>query len=195
MKRPKKPAAPRRIAATPAPDLATPTAERTRQGRLEQAQTYEFDPGDRSERITARPLRDLNASAAKRLARCPGLTSSQIVAGGLFERDHEVGRLEPRMTANLSAAGGGGRAGADEMPLKVLEARDRKHAALEALRAGGAEVRSVVEAVVLNGVTVTETGQSRYANRSAAKAWVSLALTVGLSLLEGHYRTVGRMAG
>lgn len=195
----KKPSAPRRIKAAqpPAqPDPAAPTPERRLRGWLAEDRTWEFEPaepGQPARRVAAKPLRDLNANAARRLSRCPGLTPGQILAGGLFERDHEVARLEPRMTANLSGTGGS-RGLTDELPLRVLEARDRKQAALSILRLGGPEVVRVVESVVLDGVTVTDTGQARYANRSAAKAWVSLALNVGLTLLESHYRLTKRMA-
>jgi hypothetical protein len=173
-----------------------PTPERQKHGRLTEARTYEFesDEAGRLERRTVNTLRDLNAVAASRLAKA-GLTSGQLMAATLFERDHETGRLEPSLTVNLAAVGGGsGGRVVDDLPAAVLDARTRCHAALTALRAAGPTVVQVIEEVVLNGVAVTAVGAERHTDRRAAKAWAILALEVGLTLLESHYRTVGRMA-
>ncbi len=175
---------------------ADPTPERQGRGQLTETRTYEFEPDEagRPVRRTTRTLRDLDATAAGRLAKA-GLTRGQIVAAALFERDHETARLEPSLTVNLAATGGGGGGRqADALPAAVLDARNRQHAALTALRAAGPTVVGVVEEVVLAGVTVTAVGADRHADRRAAKAWAGLALEVGLTLLEGHYRTVGRIA-
>jgi hypothetical protein len=179
------------------PDTASrPTTERQKRGNLVEARTYEFEPGEtgRSERRTALTLRDLNATASSRLAKA-GLTASQLMAASLFERDHETGRIEPRLTVNLAAVSGGSSGHtADDMPVAVLDARARCHAALTTLRAAGPNVVTVVETVVLSGAAVTAVGAERHTDRRAAKAWALLALEVGLTLLEGHYRAVGRMA-
>jgi hypothetical protein len=172
-----------------------PTPERQGRGQLAETRTYEFEPDEagRLVRHATRTLRDLNATAAGRLAKS-NLTRGQIMAAALFERDHETARLEPSLTVNLAATGGGGGRQADTLPAAVLDARNRQHAALSALRAAGPTVVGVVEEVVLAGLAVTAVGAERHADRRAAKAWAGLALEVGLTLLEGHYRALGRMA-
>jgi hypothetical protein len=179
-----------------ATEHAGPTPERQGRGQLTETRTYEFEPDEagRLVRRATRTLRDLNATAAGRLAKA-GLTRGQIMAAALFERDHETARLEPSLTVNLAVTGGGGgRRQADALPAAVLDARDRQYAALSALRGAGPTVVAVVEAVVLAGVAVTAVGAEHHADRRAAKAWAGLALEVGLTLLEGHYRRMGRMA-
>jgi hypothetical protein len=175
---------------------AAPTPERQGHGRFTQVSTYEFEPDEagRLVRRATRALRDVNATTAGRLAKT-GLSRGQIIAAVLFERDHETARLEPGLTVNLAAVGGGsGPRQADALPAAALDARARQHAALTALRAAGPTVVGVIEAIVLTGAPVTTVGSEHHADRRAAKAWAMLALEVGLTLLEGHYRTVGRLA-
>lgn len=169
-----------------------PTPERKAKGPLGEARTFEFDPeAPGHARRPARTVRDLNATAAQRLGRLSGLTPAQVLAGGLYERDHETSRLEPRLTVNLAAVGGAGvRA---EPGAAAMAARDRVHAALTALRSAGPDVVRVVEAVVLGGETLTGVGEARYANRQTARVWATTALVAGLSVLEAHYRERGRM--
>ena len=175
-------------------DPAGPTPERQSRGQLTETRTYEFEPDEagRLARRATRTLCDLNATAVGRLAKSD-LTRGQIVAAALFERDHETARLESGLTVNLAATGGGVRK-ADALPAAVLDARNRQYAALSALRAAGPTVVGVVEEVVLAGMAVTAVGAQRHTDRRAAKAWAGLALEVGLNLLEGHYRAVGRIA-
>ena len=169
-----------------------PTPERQAKGPLGEARTYEFDPEAPGHvRRSARTLRDLNATAAQRLSRLSGLTPAQVLAGGLYERDHETARLEPRLTVNLASVGGAGVSA--EPGAAQLAARNRVHAALTALRAAGPDVVRVVEAVVLGGQTLTGVGEARYANRQTARVWAITALVAGLSLLEAHYRGTGRI--
>lgn len=167
-----------------------PTPERRRRGSFAHATTYERDA--EGERKPARAVRDLNASAAKRLARCRELTAAQVMAAVLFERDHETARLEPRVTANLLSSGAAKRVSLSDA---VVQARDRKHHALNALRLGGPDVVRVVEDVVLNSVTVTDVGKMRHRNKDSALAWAGMALSAGLHMLEAHYRASGRIAG
>jgi hypothetical protein len=169
-----------------------PTPERVAKGALGEARTFEFDPeAPGLSRRPARTVRDLNATAAQRLSRLSGLAPAQVLAGGLYERDCETARLEPRLTVNLAAVGGAGvRA---EPGARELAAKDRTHAALTALRAAGPDVVRVVEAVVLGGQTLTGVGEARYANRQTARVWATTALVAGLSLLEAHYRERGRI--
>jgi hypothetical protein len=190
-----KKAAKARLAIRPTTKIApsmTPTPERVAKGPLGEARTYEFDPeAPGLSRRPARTVRDLNATAAQRLARLSALTPAQVLAGGLYERDHETARLEPHLTVNLAAVGGAGvRA---EPGAAQLAARDRVHAALTALRCAGPDVVRVVEAVVLGGQTLTGVGEARYANRQTARVWATTALVAGLSLLEAHYREKGRI--
>ncbi len=118
----------------------------------------------------------LNATAAGRLAKT-GLTQGQVVAAALFERDHETARLEPSLTVNLAATGGEARQ-ADALPAAVLDARNRQHAALSALRAAGPGRRG------RRGCPGRRNGDPRsapgcnHADRRAAKAWAGLALEV-----------------
>jgi hypothetical protein len=173
-----------------------PLPERAIRGVFEEESTYEFELQEdqrgnvRPMRRQAKPLRDTNADATKRLSRIAGLTEGQIAAGGFFERDHELAHFQQRVTANLMGSGGG--AGRD-LSTVAMEARDRKHAALKILRNGGADVVAVVDAVVLNGTTATDAGAGRYVKDSARRVWALAVLSIGLSLLEGHYRAEGRL--
>ena len=178
----------------PASPSDGPTPERRAKGDFAEARTYEFeapDDGAPARRIV-RTVRDLNAGAATRLRRLD-LTPGQRMAAVLFERDHELARLGPRMTADLGRIGRGGPG--DGVRLSVLEARDRRQVALSALRMAGGDTVRLVEAVVLNGVSVTgaSAGQTRYAHKAAAIAWAGTTLSIGLTLLEGHYRASGRL--
>jgi hypothetical protein len=181
-------------AKAPDPTIAWPTRERQRKGDFVEARTFEFEP-DEAGRLIRKPVRTIRANYASvttRLAKYDMLRPSQILAASMFERDHETGRLEPKVTVNLMGIGGGGGEGVAET---VLDARDRKHHALNALRIAGPDVVRVVEDIVLNSASLTAVGLTQRANRSAALAWANLALDVGLNLLEAHYRTTGRLTG
>lgn len=172
--------------------LPAPTPERLAHGAFGEARTYEFDPqAPGAPRRLARTVRDLNATAAQRLGRLSGLAPAQVMAAALFERDHETARLEPRLTVNLAAVGGGGLRA--EPSMAAMRARDRVHAARAALRLAGPDVVRVVEEVVLSGEPLTGVGESRYANRQTARVWATTALVAGLCLLEAHYREDGRI--
>lgn len=176
------------------PSIAWPTAERQRQGAFTEARTYEFDPDEPGDapRRTVRTIRDLNANVATRLAKS-GLTPDQLMAAVLYERDHEIARLEPRLTVNLRAVGGGGRP-SDDLPGRVQDARDREHQARAVLRLAGPELVALVDAIVLTGLAVTTVKSERDTDRRAAKARTMAALEIGLNLLAAHYRATGRMA-
>lgn len=169
-----------------------PTPERARRGDFRPATTYERD--SEGARVPVRTIRDANASVAKRLSRC-NFTAGQIMAATLFERDHEAANLDPRVTINLLGAGGGRAEISEATAKRLLDARDRKHHALNALRLGGPDVMRVVEDVVLNANTVVQVGKTRHRNPNAASAWAGTALGIGLHMLEAHYRADGRIAG
>ena len=176
------------------PSIAWPTEERRRQGAFVEARTYEFDPDDQgrtSVRRTVRTLRDLNANAATRLAKC-GLTPDQLTGAVLYERDHETARLEPKLTVNLGAIGGGGRP-ADDLPERVQDARNREHQARGALRLAGPDLVALVDAIVLTGLAVTTVRSAKDTDRRAAKARTMTSLEIGLNLLCAHYRATGRL--
>jgi hypothetical protein len=185
-----------RPAASPRdPSIAWPTAERQRQGAFVEARTYEFDPaepGGASVRRTVRTLRDLNANVATRLAKC-GLTQDQLTAAVLYERDHETARLEPRLTVNLRAIGGGGPL-SDDLPERVQDARNREYQARGALHLAGPDLVALVDAILLTGIAVTTVRSARDADRRAAKARTMTTLEIGLNLLCAHYRATGRIA-
>lgn len=177
------------------PSAVCPTAERQSHGDFIETRTYEFDPQDREgtgERRTARTLRDLNANAATRLAKC-GLAAEQLAAAVLYERDHETARLEPRLTVNLRAIGGGGPV-SDDLPERVQDARNREHRARGILRLAGADLVAVIDAIVLTGLAVTTVRSVRDVDRRAAKARTMATLEIGLNLLCAHYRATGRLA-
>jgi hypothetical protein len=172
------------------PGIVWPTHERMAMSGFVEARTFEFEPANEGSAVRKpiRTIRDLNATAAGRLSKL-GLNRQQLMAANLFEQDHETARLEPRMTANMT--GGGGRV--EDMANRVLEARDKKHNAMNALRLAGPTAVRVVEDVVLNSITVTTVGGVFHANRMAAKAWAQMALEIGLNLLAAHYVARGRM--
>ena len=177
------------------PSIAWPTAERQRHGAFVDTRTYEFDPdepGGATVRRTVRTLRDLNANAATRLAKCD-LSQDQLAAAVLYERDHETARLEPRLTVNLRAIGGGGPP-SDDLPERVQDARNRQHQARGILRLAGVDLAALVDAIVLDGLAVTAVRSSRDTDRRAAKARTVTTLEIGLNLLSSHYRAKGRLA-
>jgi hypothetical protein len=175
------------------PSIAWPTAERERHGVLADVRTYEFDPDEAggASRRMVRAIRDLNANAATRLAKS-GLTPDQLMAAVLYERDHETARLEPKLTVNLRAIGGGGRPN-DDLPTRVQDARDREHQARGVLRSGGADLVALIDAIVLTGLAVTVVRSDKDTDRRAAKARTMATLEIGLNLLAAHYRVTGRM--
>lgn len=175
------------------PSINWPTPERQAMGGFAEARTYEFEP-DAEGRPTRRPIRTIraaDATAAARLAKY-SLTPSQIMAASMFERDHETGRLEPKLTANMEGQGGGKRG---DLGSAVMDARDRKQSALMALRVAGPIVVQVVEEIVLNAATMSAVAGRRTPHKKAGMLWANLALGVGLTMLEGHYRSAGRMTG
>ncbi len=135
--------------------------------------------------------RDPCADTRTRLERFDKLKPEQIDAGVRLATDWENSSLEPRMTANLMATGGGssGDAWATGLSKRTMAARDEVHYALQALALGGPEVVVVVEAIVLRGETATAVGRQTYAerNKHRASANASTALGIGLALLARHY--------
>jgi hypothetical protein len=169
-----------------------PTDERAERGDLvlERVVGYAVQ-GDRPGRQPPRrvtmgyAIRDRSSEARTRLKRFGRFSSEQIDAGVHLEKDWETARLEPRMSANLMRAGAGI---AGSVTDAAIDARNHVHAAVSALRLGGEEVVRVVEAVVLQGVTTTEAGSARYADKGRGIAHVTALLEVGLNLLATHYR-------
>jgi hypothetical protein len=175
------------------PDRAWPTAEREAKGAFIEVHTYEFDPEEGGgARRAGRTIRDLNATVVTRLAKT-GLSSEQLMAAVLYERDHEMARLEPKLTVNLRAIGGGSPP-RDDLPSRVRDARDREHRAKGHLRQAGPDLVAVIDAIVLTGLAITAVRSTRDIDRRAAKARTMTALEIGLNLLAAHYRSAGRIA-
>lgn len=169
-----------------------PTAERISRGDLAVVVSHGYDfgdgrPGEKAPRRVTMgvAVKDRACDARVRLRRFRGLRQEQIAAGVLFEADWEASGLEPRMVANLARTGAGHGGGVSNT---VIDARNRMHAALRALRVGGEEVLRVVEAVVLYGATSTQAGAVRYADAARGIAHVTAVLDTGLNLLADHYR-------
>ena len=131
--------------------------------------------------------RDLDASAAHRLARFQELAPPQLAAAARLERDWELAQIEPRMVVDLTAANTGGLRGGADLRAAVLDARDRLQAARRVLRRGGNAVVNAVEAAVTCGAGSVAAGGIRYAGRRDAAVHARALLGVGLNLLAGWY--------
>ncbi len=140
--------------------------------------------------------RDRSVDIRARLWRFKDLAEPQIAAAERFERDWTLSRLEPSMTVNLAAGGGGrpsrraggGVADGADLAAAVLDARDRIQAARQAVRSAGPECLRVFEAVVIDGSTSQQAGLPRYRDLEKARVHVASTMLAALSLLAAHYR-------
>ncbi len=138
--------------------------------------------------------RDRSVDIRARLWRFKDLAGPQIAAAERFERDWTLSRLEPRLTTDL-AAGGGGRTGrragaiadAADLAGAILDARDRIQGARQAIRAAGPECIRVFEAVVIDGATSQQAGLARYRDAEKARVHVASMMMAALSLLAAYY--------
>ncbi len=178
-----------------------PTPERARRGDLSTQTLISGAPpsfterdwtGDRKASFPRSPVigvvrRDLDASAAHRLARFHELTSRQLAAAGRLERDWELAQVEPRMVVDLRATSTGGVRGGADLRAAVLDARDRLQEARRTLRRGGDAVVNAVEAAVTRGAGSLAAGDIRYVNRRDSAVRARALLGVGLNLLADWY--------
>ena len=125
--------------------------------------------------------------AVRRLHRARKLTDGEVRAAVMYYQDYRFGTDRAKMVSTYEPGVSGGK-GAGETAESKLQAFERWRAAHEALPA---EFRAVVDAVVLNGVTLTDApGEgSDYAqgetNRRAANGTL---LVCGLKRLRHWYR-------
>ena len=181
------------------PEFA-PTPERARRGDVRaQPQISSARPsadrdwtGERKDSfphtaVTRVVRRDLDASAAHRLARFQELTPRQLAAAARLERDWEIAHIEPRMVVDLKAPSAGGRPGGADLRAATLDARDRLQEARRALRRGGEAVVNAVEAAAIRGTGSLAVGDIRYAGRRDAAVHARALLGVGLNLLANWY--------
>lgn len=183
-------------------DGATP--ERAKKSRLVEEPIYAVDPATpRPERkgredamptpkmiLLGRAMRDKSLDPKTRLERFKRLETQHIAAGVRFAADWERAALEPCVTANMLATGGGGSstdAWTAGLNHSVMKARDNVHAAIKALSAGGLDVVHVVQAVILNGETATVAASGTYTDKPRASTHVATNLKAGLNLLDRHY--------
>lgn len=159
-------------------------------------------PGDFPRKVVMGYVRrDRSVDIRVRLWRFKDLAEPQIAAAERFERDWTRSRLEPSMTVNLAASGGGrpsrragGVADGADLAAAVLDARDRIQAARQAVRSAGPECLRVFEAVVIDGSTSQLAGLPRYRDLEKASVHVASTMLAALSLLAAHYqaREAGR---
>lgn len=140
--------------------------------------------------VVGRAQRDIGQTPEARLSRFTGLTEAHIRAGCRLAADWEKAGLEPRMTANLLATGGGSAtdAWATGKSHSTMQARDRLHLAIQALNLGGLEVVHVVESVALKGESAVRAASATYSDKSRASTYVATTLRMGLNLLVQHYK-------
>ena len=159
-------------------DRDGPTPEQIFQRGLDQA------PGS----VRAGELGADVADAVKRLRRHGKLTDGEVRAAVMYYQDYRFGTDRAKMVSSYEPGVGGGGKGAGEVAESKLQAFERWRAAHEGLPP---EFRTVVDAVVLNGVTLADApGEgSDYAqgetNRRAANATL---LICGLKRLRSWYR-------
>lgn len=159
-------------------DRDGPTPEQIYQRGLEQA------PGS----VRAGELGADVADAVRRLHRHGKLSDGEVRAAVMYYQDYRFGTDRAKMVSTYEPGVGGGGKGAGEVAESKLMAFERWRAAHEGLPP---EFRTVVDAVVLNGVTLADApGEgSDYAqgetNRRAANATL---LICGLKRLRRWYR-------
>jgi hypothetical protein len=170
------------------PPEVEPTPERLRRGAVGGETVFVAEPGGDGRPRPQRVRRDATAAVRARLARFRDLAPAQLEAAERFERDLALARLEPRMVMALDAAARGGRwAGTAESQAEVLDARERVQRARQALRRGGGEVLTAVEAIVMSGAAADTLGGEVYAGKRDASVYVRTLLGIGLNLLAEAY--------